>query len=171
MEEQTSPDGRVFVETMVLLLKSAPTLEEVQAVLGDFKINKVRAEGNDTWEHCGPALFLEYRQEYFGQYVIDVVDRPWPDELDYDKPDTKLHNAWRQGCFGSSTCPGSLERAAEQSWVWPEGRQEIEQAKAFLRIRTTFVLDRDEEFEDEDWIPPDYYAPEELMELHPVVLA
>jgi hypothetical protein len=56
MEEQTSPDGRVFVETMVLLLKSAPTLEEVQAVLGDFKINKVRAEGNDTWEHCGPAM-------------------------------------------------------------------------------------------------------------------
>jgi hypothetical protein len=171
MKEQTSQDGRIFVETMVLLLRSAPTLDEIKSVLGDFKINKVRNQGIDTWEHCGPALFLEYREEYFGQYVIDIVDRPWPDELDYDKPDTKLHKAWREGCFGISTCPGALERAAEQSWVWPEGREQIKQAKAFLRVRTTFMLDRDEEFEEDDWIPEDYDAPEELMEIHTIVSA
>jgi hypothetical protein len=114
---------------------------------------------------------LEYREECFGQYVIDIVDRPWPDELDYDKPDSKLHRAWREGCFGISTCPGALDRAKEQSWIWPEGREAIKEANAFLRVRTTFMLDRDEEFEDDDWIPCDYYAPEELMEMHWVILA
>lgn len=171
VEEEPNQEGRVFVETMVMLLKSVPTLEEIQSVLGEFKINKVRKEGNDTWEHCGPAIFLEYREEYFGQYVIDIVDRPWPDDLDWDKPDSKLHKAWQEGCFGITTCPGALERASQQSWVWPEGREAVKEAKAFLRIRTTFMLDRDEEFEDDDWIPSDYYPPEELMEIHWVVLA
>lgn len=159
-DEQQDQEGRVFVETMVLLLKSAPTIDELKAVLGEFTINKVREEGEDTWEHCGPAIFLEYREECFGQYVIDIVDRPWPDELDYDKPDSKLHRAWREGCFGISTCPGALDRAKEQSWIWPEAREAIKEAKAFLRVRTTFMLDRDEEFEDDDWIPCDYYAPD-----------
>jgi hypothetical protein len=170
-DDQQDQEGRVFVETMVLLLKSAPTIDELKAVLGEFTINKVREEGDDTWEHCGPAIFLEYREECFGQYVIDIVDRPWPDELDYDKPDSKLHRAWREGCFGISTCPGALDRAKEQAWIWPEGREAIKEAKAFLRVRTTFMLDRDEEFEDDDWIPCDYYAPEELMEMHWVILA
>jgi hypothetical protein len=171
VEEQPVQEGRVFVETMVLLLRSAPTLKEVQAVLDEFTINKVRSDGIDTWEHCGPALFLEYREDYFGQFVVDIIDRPWPDQLDYDKPDSKLYKAWLEGCFGISTCPGALERAAEQSWIWPEGREAVKEAKAFIRIRTTFVLDRDEEFEDDDWIPCDYYPPEELMEIHPVVMA
>jgi len=171
VEEQSAQEGRVFVETMVMLLRSAPTIEQLQSVLGDFTINRVREEGSETWEHCGPAVFLEYREECFGQYVVDIVDQPWPDELDYDKPGSTLHKAWQEGCFGINTCPGSLERAAEQSWVWPEGREAIKEAKAFLRIRTTFMLDRDEEFEDDDWIPCDYYPPQELMEIHWVVLA
>jgi hypothetical protein len=171
VEQQHEEQGRVFVETMVLLLRSVPTIQEIKTVLGEFTINRVRKEGIDTWEHCGPAIFLEYREECFGQYVIDIVDRPWPDELDYDKPDTTLHKAWREGCFGINTCPGALERAIEHAWVWPEGREAVKEAKAFLRVRTTFVLDRDEEFEDDEWIPCDYYAAEELMEIHSVILA
>lgn len=171
MEDQDVQEGRVFVETMVVLLRSAPTIEEMRTVFGEFTINRARKEGIDTWEHCGPALFLEYRPEYFGQFVVDIVDRPWPDEMDFDKPDTALHKAWVEGCFGIETCPGALERAIEHSWVWPEGREAVKEAKAFLRVRTTFSLDRDEEFEEDDWIPDDYFAPEELMEMHSVVLA
>ena len=100
MEDQDVQEGRVFVETMVVLLRSAPTIEELRTVFGEFTINRARKEGIDTWEHCGPALFLEYRPEYFGQFVVDIVDRPWPDEMDFDKPDTALHKAWVEGCFG-----------------------------------------------------------------------
>jgi len=100
VEDQDVQEGRVFVETMVVLLRSAPTIEELRTVFGEFTINRARKEGIDTWEHCGPALFLEYRPEYFGQFVVDIVDRPWPDEMDFDKPDTALHKAWVEGCFG-----------------------------------------------------------------------
>ena len=62
MEQQHEEQGRVFVETMVLLLRSVPTIQEIKTVLGEFTINRVRKEGIDTWEHCGPAIFLEYRE-------------------------------------------------------------------------------------------------------------
>ena len=154
---------------MVMLLKSAPTLQELKKVLSKHKIVSEKPNGIQGWETCGPAILLDYREEYNGLFVIDIIDKPWPDELDCEKPDSTLHKAWLEGCFGIATAPGSLERAVEHCWFWPEGRELVPQAKAFLRIRSTFMIDRDDWMEGDEWIPSDYYPADELQEFHMVI--
>ena len=131
-------EGRVFVETMVVLLRSAPTLEEIKTVFGEFTINRARKEGIDTWEHCGPALFLEYRPEYFGQFVVDVVDRPRPDEMDFDQSDPSLHTAWVDACLRFKTVPAPLGLALQPSVVRPQSPATRKYTNTSSPVRETF---------------------------------
>lgn len=162
-------EPRMFVQTLVMLLKSVPTLEQIESVLKQHKVEAKLQEGMDSWEICGPCVMMPHRPEYFGKFVIDVVNRPWPDDLDYDNPESPVHKAWLEGHFGAYLVPGALERAKEQSWRWEEGREVAEQATAFLRVRTTYMLDREQEMEEDEWLPCDYNGVEELEDMHPVI--
>lgn len=162
-------EPRMFVQTLVLLLKSAPTLDEIQAVLKKHPVTARMEDGVDSWEICGPSVVMDYREEDGGKYVVDVVNRPWPDDLDYDNPESPLHQAWLAGHFGAYLLPESLERAKEQCWRWPEGKEAVEEATAFLRLRTTFLLDSQTEPNEDNWIPVDFDPAAELEELHKVI--
>ncbi len=162
-------EPRMFVQTMVLLLKSAPTLDEIEAVLKDHPVIARMEEGMDSLDICGPAVVMDYHKLDGGKFVVDVVDKPWPDSLDYDNSESPVHQAWLAGHFGAYLLPESLERAKEQCWRWPEAKEAVEEATAFLRLRTTFLLDSKTEPNEDNWIPADFDPAAELELLNEVI--
>ena len=123
-------DEAIFSQTVCVLLDSCPTLDQVAAVLSDYDITG-RNDGSEAWEFSGPALIIAYRPEVNGYAVLDLVDRAWPDDMGFENDNALLHSAWKAGQFGQYVFPGSLERAAEQSWGWAEGKEVAAKAKDF----------------------------------------
>ncbi|WP_053061195.1 DUF4261 domain-containing protein [Rhodopirellula islandica] len=108
------------------------------------------------WAIAGPSLIMDMDEETPGHLAIDLVDQPWPDDMQIDDPDSHVRQAWSNGSFGPNTFPGSLQRALEQLWVWDEGKEEVPQHTAFLRIRSSYILKTDE---DDAPLTPEAYEP------------
>jgi hypothetical protein len=152
-------DEAIFSQTVCVLLDSCPTLDQVAAVLSDYDITG-RNDGSEAWEFSGPALIIAYRPEVNGYAVLDLVDRARPDDMGFENDNALLHSAWKAGQFGQYVFPGSLERAAEQSWGWAEGKEVAAKAKAFIRVRFSYVLGKEDD--DGEWLPEDYDSIAEL---------
>ncbi|MFF0826298.1 DUF4261 domain-containing protein [Brevibacillus sp. NPDC003359] len=154
------PKG-MYSQGVAVLLSTAVPIHKIADMLKDqFEIANVM-ETFDQWVFSGPSLLIPYRPEVNGYIQVDVVDKPWPDSMGDPAEDTMLFGAWSMGFFGPFTFSDSLERAVQQSWGFPEGRQVASEHKAFIRIRSSFVLG--EANDQAPILPEDYEALPELM--------
>ena len=94
-------------------------------------------EGEHGWALCGPGRTFALRSGAF--LVVDIVDRPWPDDLAAAQRVPAIGSAWRVGAFGAVATPGALARASDQPWMW-DGTAALKQHRAFVRIRTTHAF-------------------------------
>lgn len=129
-----------YTQTVVVLFELAPAVEALRAALAPgFEVVKSLDGGDDAW-FGGPGLLVAYRREVNGALVVDVVDRPWPDDMGDPKDGTSLFGAWTLGQLGPLTFPGNLARAAQQAWRWRDGAPAAVAAhQGFVRLRLTYV--------------------------------
>lgn len=131
------PKG-LYTHGAVVLLARAPVFETVERQLARFSPEP--REPGPSWEYGGPCCVVPYRPQTNGYLVVDLVDRPWPDSMGDPQQEPQLFGAWAMGQFGPFTFPGSLERAIQHSYGWPEGRERAAKHVAFLRLRMTWVI-------------------------------
>jgi hypothetical protein len=132
-----------FTQCAAVLFDHAPALDDVEQALDGWPIAcpQEPAAGAEGWMACGPGFVVELRTG--ASVIVDVVDRPWPDDPRTASETPALGAAWRAGLFGPSSVPGALARAKEQSWTWEEGAAAADRHGAFVRLRTVLKLPAD----------------------------
>lgn len=156
------PRRGLFTQCVCVLLEHASDVTTLRDRLDEFEVVRevppVQSEGGE-WLG-GPGLVLEYDAEENGYAVVDVLDAKWPDRMGDPKgPEAPLFAAWGLGQFGPSTYPGALERAMQHAYRWREGAELASRHRAFVRVRTSYVLGADA---DAPVVPADYDPIEEL---------
>lgn len=136
----------LFSQCLAILMESAPTLDDLERQLVGFEVvRRSRASKTPTWLGGFDELVVAYRPEQNGHVVIDIVDRRWPDTMGDPKSDPELFGAWSMGAFGPAAFPQNLARAQRFAMYWRDGAEHAGQwHSAFLRLRTTYLLGRDE---------------------------
>jgi hypothetical protein len=120
----------------------------------------LRLEAHEHWQFSGPSLFVAFRPEVFGYARIDLIDRPWPDDLCQNDPDSTASGWELIGAFGPAAFPGCLARAARQHWKWPESATIPARHQAFVRVRLSYMSGGDVK---QRRIPADYDPIAELV--------
>jgi hypothetical protein len=131
------PRKLFYTQGLAILLRQAMTLDAIESCLSGFTIVSRREESTD-WRLSGPSLVIAYKPEVNGYVLVDIVDHRWPDQMGDPKTEPELFGAWHLGQFGPGTWPGSLRRACEHSWAWPDGHSVPLQHQAFIRIRSSY---------------------------------
>lgn len=149
------PKG-IYTQTVCVLLEQPVKLPAVQKRLLAYDITG-QLEGAEKWAFGGPGLVIAYRPDVNGMVVVDTVDHTWPDEMGMN--DTDVFGAWSIGLFGPFAYPDGLARAADQCWAWPDGKEMPMKHQAFLRVRSSYVLNSDE---SATILPEDYEPLPEL---------
>ena len=126
-----------------VLFERAPALDDLVLALDGWAVagSQPPASGEDGWLACGPGFVVELRSG--GSVLVDVVDRPWPDEGGAASSASAFAAAWRSGVFGPVAAPGALARARTSSQAWAGGAQAVERHRAFVRLRTVVDLPAD----------------------------
>lgn len=148
-----------FTQTAVVLLREPVGIEEIASVLHEYSPSQP-APAAEQWAVSGPAVAVTFNEEVNGKIAIDTVDHPWPDDMGDPEDDPALFSAWGTGQFGPFTHPGSLTRATEQAWAWEEGRTLPQTHRAFIRVRSSYVLGGTAE---SPLLPEEYDAYEDLV--------
>src|SRR5690349_19454176 len=130
----------MFTQCACVLLDKAPTLEQVQLALGEWNLTarQEAAPGEQGWVLCGAGFVIELRSG--AAVMVDLVEHPWPDDPRSMPGSEAIATAWRSGAFGPTASPGSLTRAREQSWAWPEAAELAARHRAFVRLRAIVRL-------------------------------
>lgn len=160
---------RVFSQGACLLTDGTTTLDSVRQALeaNDFEVVK-QAPAAADWQFGGPTFIVSYLPEVNGYVAVDVVNRPWPDSMGDPKSDSTTFGAWSMGNFGPYAFPGGLDRAAQQSWTWPEGRNAAKQHRGFIRFRMGYSFGAKD---DDPIMPEDYDSLSEMIFLSEMVLS
>lgn len=128
-----------FSQGVAVLFQRAPTLDVLASVVPSPVLRRI--EPASEWALSGPSLVLGYRPEVNGLFSVDVVARPWPDDMGSPEGAPMVFGAWSMGHFGPFAYPGNLERACQQAWTWRESpRAVIDRHRAFVRIRLSYVF-------------------------------
>lgn len=145
----------LFTQGIMVLLRQSVTIQEVADCLSDFYPSEPMPASED-WTFLGPFVLMDMEEDGTGKVVVDIVEHPWPDKMGDPESPADVVAGWELGSFGPHTDTDSLDRAKEQAWVWEEGRSLGDEAVAFLRVRSSYVLG-----EDDDDMPviPDGYDP------------
>ncbi len=150
----------LFTQGMCVLLRHPISTETLEAQLKSFELVG-RHEAMDD-DDAPETLVLNFRPEVGGHLLVTPSSQKWPDEMGDPEKTPERFVAWSLGQFGPLAFPGCLQRAAEQSWGWEEGADEIKGHVSHVRFLISYVLGI-EEVEDEppDDIPlvPDDYDP------------
>src|SRR5512138_211366 len=110
----------LFTQCAGVLLDATPTLTDLERKLGEWNgVPQKPMEGEDGWIASGPGFVVEVRGRRMA--LVDLVDRPWPDDPRAPGAPPALQAAWEHGVFGLSSTPGALARAKAQCWAWPDG--------------------------------------------------
>lgn len=150
-----------YSQGVAILLSEDVSINNIKEVLEkEFEIAKVHEEASD-WVFSGPSIVIPYRPEVNGYVIVDIVNRPWPDDMGDPKEDAMLFGAWSMGQFGPFTFPGGLQRAVQQAWNYADEEGKVENHKAFIRIRTSYVLGKIDN--NAPILPKDYEALSELI--------
>jgi hypothetical protein len=128
-----------FTQTVVVLFKQSPTLDELEPLLAAYRIGG-RKDEFEHWEFGGPSFTVAFRLEVNGLCNVDIVNRRWPDHMGDPKTEMTLFGAWSMGHFGPLTFPQGLERAIQHCYNWPEGRTIAAQHESFVRIRLSYIF-------------------------------
>src|SRR5215813_6284788 len=133
------PHKGFYTQGLAILLREPATLQAIEESLQGFTVVK-RSEGSDSWAIAGPSLVVAYRPDINGYVSVDTIEHGWPDDMGDPKADPEVFAAWSMGHFGPGAWPGSLERACQHSWGWPDGRTVPLQHQAFVRIRSSYIF-------------------------------
>ncbi len=161
------PHKGFFSQGLMVLLSAPATLDELENLLRGRNIVS-KHEKSDNWELSGPSILIPFRPEVNGYVTVDLVDRPWPDKLGHPQQEPQLFASWSMGHFGPFAFPGNLERAVRQSWVWPKAKEIVPQHKAFIRLRSSYILGAEK---DLLCLPKDYQPLPELKFITEIVKA
>jgi hypothetical protein len=126
-----------FTQCAAVLFDQPPRLEDVERAIGSWELagRPNEGAGEHGWAICGPGFMVALRSGAFA--VVDVVSRPWPDDLRAAETTPAISAAWRAGAFGRATAtPGALARAADQPWLWDGAAAAASGHGAFVRLRT-----------------------------------
>lgn len=150
-----------FTQGVCVLLEHALSLDEVEGYLADYTLLGRQTGGKaETWALGGTGIIVVFRPEVRGLVVVDVVERQWPDDIGSPLTDPMVLAAWAMGAFGPFATQGTLARAVQQAWNWPEAGTIVARHQAFLRIRVTYAIGAQEN----DSIMPKNYAPQPELE-------
>ena len=152
------PTKGFFTQGVAVLFRHKITLASLEPLLSSFKIVK-RSEEFEKWEFSGPSFILEYRPEVNGYIAVDIVERPWPDQMGDKINERMLLGAWAVGQFGPFAFPGNLERALQHCYWWEEGPKLAPQHQCFVRIRLSYVFGT---AQSAPVMPADYKSVDEL---------
>lgn len=132
-----------FTQCAAVLFESAPRLEDVQRALNTWHVSGTPKQGTGEhgWALCGPGFVIELRSGSIA--IVDLVERPWPDDVREAETTPALGSAWSVGAFGPRSTPGGLARAADQPWLWPEGGEAARRHGAFVRLRIGSEVEKD----------------------------
>ncbi len=147
-----------FTQSTTVLLERPIDVTALERCLEDFEIVRRTERSDNEWMGT-PGLVLAMRPEVNGHVIVDLIDRPWPDGMGDPKTDLALFGAWSMGWFGPFVFPENLTRARTMSFAWPEGRELCDRHRAFVRIKSSYVLGAGD---DAAVIPADYDAIAEL---------
>jgi uncharacterized protein DUF4261 len=127
-----------FTQCACVLFDQAPKMEEVVRVVADWPVSGYRKQGDGEhdWALCGQGVVLDLRGA--GYAVVDVVDHPWPDDVQAALTTPALASAWRAGAFGPYSTPGALARAIDQVGEGGGG-DALARHGGFVRIRTALA--------------------------------
>ncbi|KNY29962.1 DUF4261 domain-containing protein [Pseudobacteroides cellulosolvens] len=155
------PKG-LFSQGMVVLLSEPVLFSKLEQIFAeDFKL-VAKNENSEQWYFGGPSVLISYRPEVNGYITVDVVDKPWPDHMGDPEKEEMLFGAWSMGYFGPFTYPGSLSHSAQQSWLYEDGSKNAAEHKAFIRIRSSYVLGSNVD-KDTPVLPKNYDPGHEMM--------
>jgi len=146
-----------YTQCLVILLRAPVSLHDILDRLSSFQA-QANEPGSSDWFRGSLSVTLPFRADANGTVVVDLIDRPWPDQMGDAERETELFGAWHMGHFGV-TWPFSLKRACQQSWQWAEGKTVPLSSKAFLRVRTTYLVNASK---DSLVMPTDYEPLSEL---------
>lgn len=140
-------------QAVIILLENAASLDQIREVLWDFgKSDDTEPSADPTsWAlgSKGFAIFYDGPKKA-GAVLLDVVEKPWPDQMGSPEEDPMLFMAWTMGQFGPGTFPGSLERACQQSWSWSQAEETVQKHTAFIRLRLTYMVGQENDAEESD---------------------
>ncbi|MGH7143230.1 MAG: DUF4261 domain-containing protein [Planctomycetota bacterium] len=171
------PQKGLFTQGVALLCSVVPSLDALAAALPDWQV-LARPPAAEYWALSGPALVYAFPRPPNGtegappaapgpgRLIIDVLDRPWPDEMGDPKTDPPLFMAWGSGQFGPFAWPHSLARATELGWFLKDAATIVPTHTAFVRMRITYAT-RPEP--DAPLFPDDYKPLDEIWALAEVV--
>ncbi len=145
----------MFNQSVFVLFSVAPSLDEIETVIGDFHILGRTEQGEkEHWACDGEALVLGLQDSAGTGVIIDVVEHPW---VDWPKPteDQNLFRAFMENAFGCHVTPGAMRRATKQTWVWKGAQEAANKHKAMVRIRTTHFDLGNAEQEDAEPLAPE----------------
>ena len=111
-----------YTQSACVLLAKPTTLDAITPLLSEFRIVKRMDDYKET-HFGGPSLVVDYRPEVNGLVSVDIREGQWPDGMGDPKSDPMLFGAWTMGQYGPFTFPGGLQRAQQQLWAWPEGKE------------------------------------------------
>jgi hypothetical protein len=153
----------LYTQGVAVLFAVPPSLESLQDLLPKPTQRKPAAE---DWALGGPTLVMPVQPEGNGLWLVDLVDRVWPDEMGDPKQSPMLFAGWSMGHFGPAAYPGALERARGQSRLSPGAAAAAKRHTAFVRLRSTYVAGAQPQ---DKVVPPDYDPIAELMQLTDLV--
>jgi hypothetical protein len=153
-------------QVVAILLQNPVTLEQVREVLWDFGKSDDHSGTDDpaAWAIGSRGFNIFYdgpKKE--GAVILDIIDRPWPDDMGDMQTSPMVMMAWTMGQFGPGAFPGSLERACQQSWSWPDAQETVQKHAAFIRLRLTYMTG--EQDENAPLLPEGYDASDSQHEL------
>jgi hypothetical protein len=126
-------------QCLCVLLKKPVSLAQLLGCLGNYEIT-AQNESFDNWAICGPACAIPFRPEINGMVIVDIVARPWPDDLGHPETSPKIFGPWALGAFGPAAFPGCMQRAAAYSFQLPEAETFARKHKAFIRARVGYSI-------------------------------
>ncbi len=149
----------MYTQGVCVLLEQPVTLDAIEDVLADYEF-RARKDSYERLESGGPTVVVNYREEVNGLVAIDIVDTQWPDHMGDADKEPDLFAAWMMGGYGPYAFPDGLQRAAQQSWTWEDGKTVAQRHNAFIRVRVSYAFGAEE---NDPVVPPDYESLPELQ--------
>lgn len=144
----------MFTQGIALLTDRPVELSELEALLPSReRVRRVPAQ--QEWSFSNEALILPLPSVEGCAVAIDVVERPWPDDMGNPQQSPMLFASWTMGHFGPFAYPFGFERACQQAWAWPEAKVVAPRHSGFIRFKTSYVFGA----RDVDPIRPSDYDP------------
>jgi hypothetical protein len=147
-----------FTQGAALLTTQPVALREVELLLrpiGDIR----PLNGSDDWAIGGAGFLVPLDAEATGYTAVDIVNRPWPDDMGDPTSASMLFAAWSTGHFGPFAYPRGLQRACQQSWAWPDAKEVAPRHRGFIRLKTSYCFGAGP---DDPVVPPNYDPLSEL---------